>query len=50
MLMERIRIFSSFDMMLVMLDMMPMSSFPITFSVVEYCDVPFPLHRARTIL
>lgn len=50
MFMLRIMMFSSFDIMLVMLFTMPMSSFPIIFSVIEYCDLPFPLHIAFTTL
>ena len=42
--------FSSRLMMLVRLFTMPMSSFPTTRSVMLYCDDPFPLHFARTIL
>ena len=44
-----ITIFSSFDMMLVMLLTIPKSSLPTIRSVMLYCDAPFPLQRAFTI-
>ena len=49
MLMERMTTFSSCEMTLVMLLTMPMSSLPMTRSVMLYCEPPLPLHRAFTM-
>ena len=48
-LIDFITIFSSLDMMLVMLLTIPKSSLPTIRSVMLYCDAPLPLQRAFTI-
>ena len=49
MLMPLITSLSSFEMMLVMLLTMPISSFPMILRVMAYFDVPLPLHFAFTM-
>ena len=50
MLILRMESLSSFEIMLVILLTIPISSLPMILSVMAYCDFPLPLHWAFTTL